>query len=93
MYEITKYILYVTLSNVGHSHEVRRALGYCRESRRERLVEYRSKQARREKTAIFDCSSLTKSKNIHFSQIHGEDGIVGFAILALEAFENNGGGT
>ena len=92
MYEITKYILYVTLSNVGHSHEVRRALGYCRESRRERLVEYRSKQARHEKTAIFNCSSLTK-KDIHFSQIHEEDGIVGFAILALEAFENNGRGT
>ena len=33
------------------------------------------------------------SKKIHFSQIHEEDGIVGFAILALEAFENNGGGT
>ena len=36
---------------------------------------------------------LLSKKNIHFSQIHEEDGIVGFAILALEAFENNGGGT
>ena len=86
-------IIYIALNNVDHSHEVRRALGYCRESRRERLVEYRSKQARHEKTASFNCSYLTKTKNIHISQIHEEDGIVGFAILALEAFENNGGGT
>ena len=89
------FIIYFALNNVGHSHEVRRALGYCRESRRERLVEYMSKQARREKTATFNCSFVKKQqqKNIHFSQIHEEDGIVGFAILALEAFENNGEGT
>ena len=37
--------------------------------------------------------SKKKQDNIHFSQIHEGDGIVGFAILALEAFENNGGGT
>ena len=36
---------------------------------------------------------LLSKKNICFSQIHEEDGIVGFAILALEAFENKGGGT